>query len=1214
MSRQSELNLYIGQMRRRLRVGAALSGVAIVAATALSTTVALVVLLNAYAFPERSLPGARGVLVLVLVVAAGLGVILPLVRLSVRRSVDRTEAANPAFAERLLTFHERQRAGTDPFLDLLAGDTLRVAREAPPASLVSGVRLLLFAGVGLGCLATLAWTITRAPGFLGYGASLLWTGPKHNVAPLYAIHVLPGDVAVRRNSDLRITAEVVGLEGQSVQLFARFGSEGGAWEPVTMKPQTAGSGFEFLFAGLPEDVEYYVGAGRVESPHYKVRVVDLPSVKQIGVTYHYPRWTGMAAVTEEHGGDLRAIEGTDAELRIVTDQPLKGGLLTLDGGRQLQLTGGEKNVYRGSIVMGKDGAYHVSAMDGGQAVRMSEDYFIATSKANPPEVAIVRPGADYHASPIEEVTIGIKATDDFALNSMALHYSVNGGPDKTVNMLKGVGGKAANGSATISLEDFKLVPGDIVSLYATARDGHAEAKTDISFIQAEPFEQEFSQSQQSGGGGGKGGAGGAQGTQTDISKREKELIEATWKQGNNKAATAREIADAGTFLSDVQTKLRDQVLALAGRMESRDLSTANEEFNSFAKDMKAAAAAMGPSSEQLRDHKWAEAIPSEQKALQSLLRAEATFRQIQVAFGQQKNGGGGGGGGSAGRDLASLFDLELDTQKNQYESAQTSSGGDPQAEQAKQVDDALAKLDALAKRQEEIAQQEGKGQANFAERWQQEMLRREAEQLQKQMEQMAASAQGGQIGQRGQSGQQSQAGQQGKGGTQAGRGGGASAGAGDPRVEQALNRLKEANDAMRRGAAQQGSAASARRAAEQLREATGLLSGTQKQQASGKLDQLGQEAQRLSREEQTQAERIRSLAGQSGAEGGATQAEAAARGAERGRLVDDRQRLSDDLSQLEKGLRETARQLAPTQPGASSKLRDALNGMDQADLGNRVQRTADWLRRGINPNSGNTEADIGKGLQSLSEQVRQARGGLGAGKPGGVGAGGGGRQTAALDHVERLRNQLQSLRPQAGQEGRGSQKGAGQNGAGQGGTGQSGGQGGSGGSQTGTRQRGGARGTQQGDVGGEVARGGGGVGQGAAWGNVNTGNNRFDPAGRRAGGEAVSPSVSDQAYRDSLGELNQLRELARNDPAALREVQDLIRKMERLDPSRFPGNPAMVDQLQSQILSSVDRLELQLRRTDREEAGQVRTSKPAVVPPAYKDAVAEYFRRLSGKS
>ncbi len=59
--------------------------------------------------------------------------------------------------------------------------------------------------------------------------------------------------------------------------------------------------------------------------------------------------------------------------------------------------------------------------------------------------------------------------------------------------------------------------------------------------------------------------------------------------------------------------------------------------------MQSAAAAMTPSADKLKQMQWHDAIPAEQKALQYLLRAEATFRQIEVAFGQQRGGGGGGG-------------------------------------------------------------------------------------------------------------------------------------------------------------------------------------------------------------------------------------------------------------------------------------------------------------------------------------------------------------------------------------------------------------------------------------------------------------------------------------------------------------------------------------------------------------------------------------------
>jgi hypothetical protein len=260
---------------------------------------------------------------------------------------------------------------------------------------------------------------------------------------------------------------------------------------------------------LPENVEYYVTAGAMTSKHFNIHVTDLPAVKQIRVTYKYPAWTGMPSEVEERGGDLRALAGTEALLEVSTDRPLQGGQIQLDNGQKVQLTGGQNNVYRGSVKVDKDGAYHVAGVEEGQPVRVSEDFFIEARKANPPQIALVRPGrGDYHASPIEEVTIAAKATDEYGLHAVTLHYSVNGGPETAVDVLPRKGEKQADGSTTLALEGFKLVPGDLVSVYATAKDGNAQAQTDMIFIQADPFEREFSQSQQSGGGGGGGGGGG----------------------------------------------------------------------------------------------------------------------------------------------------------------------------------------------------------------------------------------------------------------------------------------------------------------------------------------------------------------------------------------------------------------------------------------------------------------------------------------------------------------------------------------------------------------------------------------------------------------------------------------------------------------------------------------------------------------------------------
>jgi hypothetical protein len=1198
MSIRDQLNSYLQRLERRLRLGAWLRGAAILTSVALAATLVLVLITNALAFAGWSITSARVVLLFAIALAISFGIALPLKALNRRRAARQAENVFPEFKQRLVTFAERDAYAREPFLDLLAADTLNLAERAEPAALVPDRKLAVFLGVGAASLCVLVWMILAGPGYLGHGAALLWAAtPRDGAAPFYDIQVTPGDVTIRRNADQMVTAQLIGLQTDAVRLYARYQSTS-KWEQVAMHPQAGASGFQFIFAGLPENVEYYVEAGPLSSRHFNIRVLDLPGVKNVRVTYRYPAWTRLQNVTEERGGDLRAVEGTQADLEIETDRPLRDGVLVLDDEKQIKLTGGEGNHYKGTILMQKDGVYHVAALDQGQPVRLSNDFFIEARKAEPPNVIIARPGHDYRSSPIEEVTVAIKADDEFGLADMTLHYSVNGGPEQTVDLLKQKGVKQADGSTTLSLEDFKLVPGDVVSLYATAKDNREESRTDISFIQADPYEREFSQAQAGGGGG---GGGGGQQDQNDISQREKEIIAETWKHQGDKTATQQAAAEAAKFLSGVQATLRGQAKSLAGRMQSRELSSENEEFGRFVKDMNAAADAMGPAAEKLQAQKWRDALPDEQKALQNLLRAEATFRQIQVAYG---SGGGGGAGGGAGRDLASLFDLELDTEKNQYETAQTAGSA---SQQEKEIDEAMQKLDQLARRQEELAQQQRNNANQTSEqRWQQEMLRRQAEELQRQMEQMAKNnSQGGsQSGSQGSS-SSSSSGQSGSSG-QSNSGGKPGT---DPRVQQSLDRLKQATDDMRKATTPQESEAAARRAADRLKEATDMLGGMRQQQASSKVDALADEASRLAQEQRDQADRTRKMFGQLG---DGTQSTIQ----DKRKLADERQGLADDMGKLEKNLQDTARQLSTDrQTAASTKLRDALSDMQQSDLRARIQRGADWMRRGIDPNANGAEPEIAAGMQRLEKAMHDAQQAMGNAPQQGNDSQQG--LETALNRVEQLRNQMGSLSRdgQGRQQGNGQGQGQGQQGNGQG-QGQGQGQGGQQGGQNGGGPVGGP-GARMGDgsygnaYGGgyrDTVRGGGGYGR--AYGNIDTGNNT--PRGGPPVQPDNSPIPPQRAYDDSMRDLNQLRQSVQDDPDMSKQVQDLIREMARLDPSRFPGNPALVEQLHSQVLADVDKLELQLRRQlDDKESGQVRSGETSSVPQGYGEPVAEYYRRLS---
>jgi hypothetical protein len=1173
MTAREQLHAYIAQLEQRLRWSTVLRGIAILTGGALVATLALVTIANALAFSHGSVTTARFALILILAVAAAAGLALPLRRLTRRRTIGTAEAAFPQFQQRLTTFTERD--GHDPFIELLAGDTLDVAQSAEPKQFVTDRRLWISLGTGVGAFAVLIWMIAAGPGFLGFGASLLWTGEHRDKPPLYDLRVTPGDAVVRRHADQMVSALPTGLRSPTVKVHARYQSSA-KWEEIAMLPTAAGSfagGYEFLFAGLPENVEYYVTAGAMTSKHFNIRVTDLPAVKQIRVTYHYPAWTGLPAEVEERGGDLRAVIGTEAELEVSTDRPLPGSQLQLDSGQQIQLTAGQNNVYHGAVKMDRDGVYHVAGVEQGLPVRVSEDFFIEARKANPPQISLARPGRDYHASPIEEVTLAVKATDEYGLNGIALHYSVNGGPEATVDLLHKKGEKQAGGSTTLSLENFKLVPGDLVSVYATAKDGNAEAHTDMTFIQADPFEREFSQSQTSGGGGGGGGGGDPS---AEISMREKEIISATFKQQGDKNSTQQQATDIAKLLSQSQSTLRDQAVSLSERLQARELTDEVKAIDEFQKAMLAAAQSMAPAAQQLQQQKWKDAIPNEQKALQSLLRAEATFRQIQVAFGAQ---GGGGGGGGAARDLAQLFELELDTQKNQYETPQRATASEEQ--KAKEIDDALKKLDELAKREEELAQQQRNGAQTAEQKWRQEMLQREVQQLQQQMEQQMA-----------QNGQQSGQSQSSSGSRQSGGQPGTSSGsrsqqsgeqAADGRqqaAQQALDRLRQANDDMKR-AVSRNSAADSRRAADRLREATDLLGGIEQQDASGRLNSMAQTAEQLAARQKQQADHVRDLIAQQNAARASGKPQSFPSAQEIDKMVNDRQRVSDDLGRLTQQMRSAARELAPTQPAASTKLRSAVEGMDENDLGTRMQRSSDQLRSG--QFSDQSETALTGDLQKLGQQVTDAARALGSAQHASEDA----ALNRAMDDLSRLRDQLDGTMGRAGQQ------------AGSGASGQQSG------------QQSGPMGNRQAGPAGSAA-GGSGNRQGNVYDNYDTGNTRI--SGRAVAPQSgPNPADTQRQIEQGLNLLNGVRSVVQDSPEARRELQALIDQMRNLDPKRFPGNPALVEQMHQQLLSNVDALELQLRRQlDEKQGATIRNADPAKVPAGYQDSVAEYYRKLSG--
>src|SRR6266571_4317901 len=164
------LSEYLGAIERRMRLLAVSRGIAVTALAALTLTVVAVLVTNQFAFSSRSMIGARVFLFLGLAFALGAALIVPVIRLNRRRAAREAELKCPQFEERLLTFSERvEQNPRDPFLTLLAEDTLSVARTAQPTTVTQTKWIASFSSAAVVSALVLFWLATSGPGFLGYG-------------------------------------------------------------------------------------------------------------------------------------------------------------------------------------------------------------------------------------------------------------------------------------------------------------------------------------------------------------------------------------------------------------------------------------------------------------------------------------------------------------------------------------------------------------------------------------------------------------------------------------------------------------------------------------------------------------------------------------------------------------------------------------------------------------------------------------------------------------------------------------------------------------------------------------------------------------------------------------------------------------------------------------------------------------------------------------
>ncbi|MDE0327245.1 MAG: hypothetical protein OXN27_25240 [Candidatus Poribacteria bacterium] len=736
--------------------------------------------------------------------------------------------------------------------------------------------------------------------------------------------VEPGNARILRGKSLPIHVTVTGKSAEKVVLM--YGNIGEQSVPASETKETGQQinmlqnpddkrGFSYEIFNIDADMEYYVIANEATSERYTVEVFEMPKVTEISVAYTYPDYTGLKPVVQTGTGNIQAVVGTQAEIKLTTNKAIQTATFTRrtdtrDGflasaAEKLNMTPepvstpmviSDGNTLTTTVDVVEDGTYTVELLciDGFNN-EIPIEYAIKAIPDNVPEVAIKEPGRDVKTTKLGEVEVVAEATDDYGIAELKLMYRV--GSDEQQELImepatstpiaeqesgEAIQRRVADGTYTFYLEEFDVEPGDIISYYAHAidnntRTGPGEASSDIYFVEIRPFNENFQE-----------GEGEAQQGQPEpnplreVVTSQKQIIRETAKHISTKPSTiTAEYEGAVRKTGDKQSTLKDKTQRLVDEfsMAMQGESAVTPEILMNLED---AIDRMSEATDSLSAVQPTEAIPPEQEALELLIKVSLELPKVLM---QMRN---------SNPELAENFELEMEELQSELENQQNELDMEMQEQTQEMLDQAREMLEE----QEQLSQQSQQlGRENEPAPSEMQQNSQQQEQLSQQAQQMAQ-----QLGTMQQNGQ----------GTQG------------QRLNQAGQAMQQASEQMQ-GAAQgmqqqepQLSAAKGQKAEERLGEAIEQLEKVAAEFTDAALDRAEQQLQQLTEaqsEVQQQTQELRNRSQQS-----ELRPEDYRQASE---LANEQRALQRDLEALERTLDNIQQELAPDNPEAAQNVADA---------------------------------------------------------------------------------------------------------------------------------------------------------------------------------------------------------------------------------------------------------------------------------------------------
>lgn len=251
--------------------------------------------------------------------------------------------------------------------------------------------------------------------------------------PPFSLRVEPVAADVLRNTSVRITVHVAGIEPAELKLFIRPQQQA---EPEAIAPRRDSIGRYVLeLSTIKSTIDYYAAAPwydeEVRSNIGRITVSDYPMVRSFQLHVEQPRYSGRSPLElDETNADIVALRGSQALLRIIANKPLARAAVVFvpegdSAARRDTLRIAlevEQDRARGRMQLMRNGTWWIELMDSsGRRTPDPVRYTLRVEGDAPPTIALVEPRGDAAIGRDAVLPIKVAIADDYGFSRLVLH-------------------------------------------------------------------------------------------------------------------------------------------------------------------------------------------------------------------------------------------------------------------------------------------------------------------------------------------------------------------------------------------------------------------------------------------------------------------------------------------------------------------------------------------------------------------------------------------------------------------------------------------------------------------------------------------------------------------------------------------------------------------------------------------------------------------------